>query len=130
MIKPIPNFPEYVISDTGCVWSDKSKNMETCIMKSKGECIMPGIDERIKQCDVGIEALEEQKRRLLEEKHKEEAFQPGDVVVNEVVARGLIVNIYGVLYAVGKDGCCQATPADSGWKRYIKIGTCAGFTVF
>ena len=91
---------------------------------------MSEIDERIKQCDVDIAALEEQKEKLLKEKKEKEELKPGDVVVHSLFGkRRLIVSINGHIYAVSEYGSQMAHQDTFDLLEYKKVGECTGFTV-
>ena len=91
---------------------------------------MTNIDERIKQCETNIKALEAQRKTLIE-MLKEEELKPGDVVILERYKedKRLIVCINGIKYAVDKYGRHQSSETWEVWKSYKKIGKCTGFTV-
>lgn len=90
---------------------------------------MTNIDERIKQCDVDIKALEEQKQKLLEEKNRN-TIKAGDIVVYPADgSKRLIVSIDDRLHAVSQRGNPMGEISNSKYSVYRKIGRCAGFDV-
>lgn len=90
---------------------------------------MANIDERIKQCDAGIAALEEQRQQLLDKKEEQKPLKPGDVVIYPTMdTKRLIVGINGEIYAVDTDGYFMAKKKEFKDLGYKKIGTCTGFT--
>ena len=94
---------------------------------------MENIDERIKQCDVDIAAMEEQKKLLLKKKKEGRTIKAGNIIANIFKELRFVVNVAGTLYVVNERGCVTGEEIQHDNVKefnaaYEKIGKCTGFT--